>query len=538
MPRFSPQFPWRPAGLTALIAIGLLSPTSAHATIGTPDTGTYTHTARLTIGDDATARGCSATLIAGDWLLSAKSCFGTAATAGAPKQPVKANVGSKTYSVTELAPRTDRDLILLRLDRLVTDATPAKLASAAPAADAAVTAAGYGRTKTDWVPGKVHTASFKASASAATTLTLDAAGQGNAICQGDAGGPVLNASGELVALNSRSWQGGCFGTDPAETRTSAVAVRTDDLRDWILQTRALSPGWKTETVVQAGTTFYQGIRLADGSWTGFTDVQSKAGDLGGIRAAAVAGIDADTHVVALGGDGRLQHTIRKADGTWAGFGDIGAVAGVLTSITQVSAVSIGFDLHVVAVADGKLFHTVRRGDGKWSSFGNVAGAAGPIGAVSSAATASAAGQLQVTAISGGKPLHTIRTTVGNWSGWGDIARAAGATGPITSVTMSGIGSDAHIVIATDNGTRQYHALRKGDGNWEGFGSLSSVLGTVTAKSLAATSVAGELQLAATVTDGRMLHTIRHTDRTWSATTPVSLLGITGVPGAITLTGTL
>ncbi|NXY95207.1 trypsin-like serine protease [Streptomyces sp. BR123] len=538
MSRPSPRFPWRPAGLTAVMAAGLLAPASAHAAIGTPDTGTYTHTAQLTIGDEVNARACSATLIAGDWLLGAKSCFGTDATAGAPKQPVKATVGSKTYSVTELAPRTDRDLILLRLDRLVTGATPAKLASAAPAAGAAVTAAGYGRTKTEWVPGKVHTASFKVSASTATTLTLDAAGQGNVICQGDAGGPVLNADGELAALNSRSWQGGCLGTDPAEARTGAVSVRTDDLRDWILQTRTLAAGWKTETLVQAGNTLYQGIRLAGGDWTGFTDLQTKVGDIGGIRTASAAGVNGDTHVLAISNNGRLFHTVRKADGTWGTFGDVGAAAGGLANPTQVSAVSIGYDLHVVAVADGKIFHTVRNATGHWTGFGDIAGAAGPIGKVTAAATASTGGQLQVTAISGGKAHHTIRNTTGHWTRWGDVAAAVGsATGPITAVTMAGVGNDAHIVIATDNGTRQYHAIRNGDGTWTSLGDLKDILGTVTAKSVSAAAVDGELQLAVTAADDKALLSIRHTDRTWT-TTAVKLQGISGIPGAIAITGTL
>ncbi|MFI8103990.1 trypsin-like serine protease [Streptomyces sp. NPDC086023] len=539
MPRTSPRRSWLPAGLTALIAAGLLAPASAHAAIGTPDTGSHAYTAHLTIGDETNARGCSATLVAGDWLLSAKSCFPADTTAGAPKQPVKVTVGASTYNVGELAPRTDRDVILLRLDRPVTNATPVKLASAAPAADTAVTAVGHGRTKADWVPGKVHTASFKATATTTTTLTLEAAGQGNAICQGDAGGPVLNADGQLVALNSLSWQGGCLGTDPAETRTGAIAVRADDLREWILQTRALTAGWKTEALLQAGTTLYQGIRLAGGDWTGFTDVQTKAGDIGGIRTAAAAGINGDTHVLAVGNNARLFHTIRKADGTWGTFGDVGAVAGGLANLTQVSAVSIGHDLHVVAVADGRIFHTVRNATGHWTPFGDVAGAVGPIGKVTAVATASAGGQLQVTALSGGKAHHTVRNTTGQWTPWGDVVAATGSTtGPITSVAMAGAGNDAHIVIATDNNTRQYHAIRNGNGTWTPLGDLKGILGTVTAKSLSAATVDGELQLAVTTTGNKVLHTVRRTDRTWATTTEVTPQGVTAAPGAIAITGTL
>lgn len=35
----------------------------------------------------------------------------------------------------------------------------------------------------------------------------------------------------MVAVNSRSWQGGCFGSE--ETRRNAVEARVDGLADWI-----------------------------------------------------------------------------------------------------------------------------------------------------------------------------------------------------------------------------------------------------------------------------------------------------------------
>ncbi|MER5403074.1 VCBS repeat-containing protein, partial [Streptomyces sp. NPDC002599] len=58
---------------------------------------------------------------------------------------------------------------------------------------------------------------------------------------GDAGGPALrtvNGTTELVAVNSRSWQGGCLGNDPAETRTGAIDTRVDDIGAWVASTVA------------------------------------------------------------------------------------------------------------------------------------------------------------------------------------------------------------------------------------------------------------------------------------------------------------
>lgn len=526
----------------ATVTAGLLAAGSATAVVGTPaPDGKLAHTARITVGTGDTARACSGVLVAAEWLLTSAGCFaekaGEQVPAGKPRAKATAAFGAKVLELTELAPRDDRDVVLAKLAQPVAGVAPVKIAEAAPGTGTAVTASGFGRTASQWLPDRAHTGTFDTGAATATTLPMTGT-SGAAICKGDAGGPVLNADGELVGLNSRSWQAGCLGTDPAETRTGAVATRTDGLGSWILRTRAQAPGWKTEALVQSGTGLYQGIRLADGSWTGFGDVQSAAGDIGGVRAAAVAGINSDTHVVALAADGRLHHTIRKADGTWGTFGHIGAVAGTLTGVTRVSAVSVGADLHVVAVAGGKVYHTVRNATGHWTPFGDVGAATGPIGAVTSVATASAGGQLQVIAVSDGKPFHTLRNTTGHWTPWGDVSQAAGATGPVTSVAMAGTGGDTHVVVATDNGARQYHSIRKADGHWDGFAALDGVLGDITATSVATAGVDGELQVAVTTADRRVLHTVRHTDRTWSGTGPVRLEGFTGAPGAIALAGTL
>ncbi|MCX5078979.1 hypothetical protein OG321_42005 [Streptomyces sp. NBC_00424] len=60
---------------------------------------------------------------------------------------------------------------------------------------------------------------------------------------------------------------------------------------------------------------------------------------------------------------------------------------------------------------------------------------------------------------GGKVYHTLRQGNRNWLAWGHVAGAAGSTGPITSISTVGSGDETHIVIATDNGSRQYHAAR-------------------------------------------------------------------------------
>ncbi|WP_219664879.1 S1 family peptidase [Streptomyces bambusae] len=525
------------------VSAGLVSAGTANALAGPEATaGQLASVAKLNIGDEAHSRACTATLVDQWWIATAASCFaavpGQQVLAGQPAMKSTATLSNgQAVEVVDLQPRTDRDLVLARLATPATGIAGIKRATAASAAGAELTAAGFGRTKTEWVPEKLHTGTFTLGSVDATALAITGKGT-DVLCKGDTGGPLLNAAGELVGVNSRSWQGGCLGAPATETRTGAVSARIDDLGEWVQQVRALTPGWKAEAVVQGGTGLFQGIRLADGSWTGFTDAQSKAGDIGGVRTAAVAGINGDTHVVALGGDGRLHHTIRKADGTWGSFGDVNSQAGALADITQVSTVSIGTDLHVLAVAGGKVFHTLRTGAGNWTPFGDVAAVSSPIGGVTSIATAGAGGELHVAAVTGGKAYHAVRRTTGHWTVWGDVSAAAGTTGPVSSIVMAGAGADSHIVIATDNGTRQYHSIRYGNGTWAPFGDLRDYLGTVTVKSVGAGTVDGELQLAATTSDNKLLHIVRHTDRTWTPATQVTTQGVTGTLGSISLAGTL
>ncbi|MFJ7160005.1 trypsin-like serine protease [Streptomyces sp. NPDC101118] len=538
------------AVLLQLNVTGSSAPVGAGQPIGTD---AIAYHAQLNVGGGK--RFCSAALVDPSWVIAAKSCFAdkpaesNTVSDGAPKDDTTVTVGRKlltvlgghTSKITKLVTRADRDLVMAQLEKPATGIAPLALSRTAPAAGETLTVGGYGRTASEWAPHELHTAEFTAGTASATGFDITPKAAESTLCKGDAGGPAVrteNGKPALAGITSLTWHTDCLDGPADETRTGGFDARVDDIRDWIQQTRALTTGWKTEAVVQGGTKLYQAIRLADGTWTDAADVEAKAGTIGGVRASAVAGINGDTHVVALGGDGKVHHTVRKADGTWGSFGDVNQAASPLSNVTQLSAVSIGYELHVVAVANGRPYHTVRRQDGTWTVFGDVTGAAGPIGTVTAVATAHTAGQLQVIAVSGGKAYHTLRATNGTWTKWGDVAGAAGATGPVTAVAMAGTGSDAHVVIATDNGTQQYHSLRKGDGTWTPFGNLTPYLGQITVKSLGAGSVDGELQLAATTADGKVLHTTRRANGTWATTAPVALDGLTGTLGGIALAGTL
>ncbi|MGW8729225.1 trypsin-like serine protease [Streptomyces sp. NPDC055808] len=228
---------------------GLLTAASPATALAGSDAanGNYSFSAKLNIG---ARQACSGALVDSQWVVTAASCFavdGKPAQTGAPTVKTTVTVGRTDLTTTDgtvvdaayVVPYPDRDIAMVKLAKPVTGITPVKVATTAPTASDKLIAAGFGRTKTEWVPSKLHSAAFTVATVGDKTVDLNGSADA-VICQGDAGGPALrdnNGTPELVAVNFLSSQGGCLGTNAAETRASAVNARLDNVNGWVQQIR-------------------------------------------------------------------------------------------------------------------------------------------------------------------------------------------------------------------------------------------------------------------------------------------------------------
>lgn len=185
-------------------------------------------------------------------MLTTQSCFGApgAVQAGPAPAGTMITVGrldlttSTGYvlNAAQIVPHPNRDLALVRLAGRAIGVTPVQLGAATPVAGDSLRVGGFGRTADEWVPDVAHIASFGVDAVSGTTIDITGQNDDQVLCKGDSGGPVLTsgATPQLVAVSSASGQGGCLGS--TETGRGGVAVRVDDIGDWIRGTGHRAPG--------------------------------------------------------------------------------------------------------------------------------------------------------------------------------------------------------------------------------------------------------------------------------------------------------
>ena len=110
---------------------------------------------------------------------------------------------------------------------------------------------------------------------------------------------------------------------------------------------------------------------------------SLAAGMGLPAGAAQAQTTVSLHALAVpSGTGSLRHAMRVNNGAWSTFRDVEVYAGEIGQIGGVEAAAGAEGLHVIAKTGTDLrglFHTIRRPNGTWVQFGNVNTQAGDRG---------------------------------------------------------------------------------------------------------------------------------------------------------------
>ncbi|MFF4583632.1 trypsin-like serine protease [Streptomyces sp. NPDC001373] len=443
------------------VAAGLVSTGSAQALSG-PEApiGQYAYVARLNIGDEADGRACTATLVNARWVLTAAACLaakpGDAITAGQPLRNTTATfTGGQSREIVELsAGAADRDLVLARLAAPVTDIAPVKRATTAPSTGTDLTAAGFGRTKTEWVPGTLHTGTFTTGTTDPATLTLTGKGT-DAICKGDTGGPLLNAAGELVGVNSRSWQGGCLGAADTETRTGAVSARTDNLGDWIDRITMPRNGSQVSVLAGGGGTMW-----AQSGDLGYGEYGQAWGKIDGQDISRVTSLRAGEYLRAYGiaGGKVYGRDLNTRTGQWTDWSEIpGGAAGT----RDISAAIVDNVVHLqIAGADGSLY--TQTGDynaGHWNAAWTQVAASG----LTSVTSLAAGSTVRLYAVADGRVYgRDLNTRTGSWTGWGELP--GGATG-VKDVAASLVGNNVELQIVGGDGALWMQYGNYDAGHW-------------------------------------------------------------------------
>ncbi|MFD7625522.1 trypsin-like serine protease [Streptomyces sp. NPDC059851] len=543
MPETRP-LPARATGLlvtATAVTAGLVSAGPAQAVTG-PEAPAdrYAFTAALAVGNETNPRGCTAVLVDPRWVLTAASCLattpGSPVSAGKPALKTTATFAKQARDIVEVsASATDRDLVLGRLATPVTDVVPVKLATTAPADGVNLTAAGFGRTKRDWVPGKVHTGAFTTNSSDAGTLSITGKGT-DVLCKGDTGGPLLNATGELVGINSRSWQGGCLGTDVAETRTGAIAARTDNVGAWISSVTAPRTG--NQVSLLAGG---NGAMWSQFGYLGYGEYGQSWAKVNGKDVSRVATVrDGDTLRAYAIVDGRVygQDLDLAANGRWSGWGEVpGGAAGA----KDIAASQVGTSVHVQIVgADGNLYSQVADyRAGRWNNMWTAVGASG----LTRVTSVPAGPLVRVQAVADGRVYgRDFDTRNGRWTPWGEVP---GKASGVKDIASSMIGNNVQVQIVGGDGALWTQSGNYDTGRWNdawsrvGGTGLTNITSAPSgnAVELYATDAAGKVNNARLDTATGTWSAFQELRGGISATTDVSA-AIQAAPSKVTLAATV
>jgi hypothetical protein len=245
-------------------------------------------------------------------------------------------------------------------------------------------------------------------------------------------------------------------------------------------------------LVAAGTDgeLYHATRWPDSSWEPFTALRG-AGRLrprptapferiigsvhGGppqFYGAACAHARGLLHVVGLGCDGHLCHTVRWPNGCWQHrFERVPAIDDGQATVAAVACAGDRDALHLAALdSDGQLHYAIRDGEGQWQDFERLGRDrlydAPPRFAAIDCATVR--GCLQIIGVgSDGRLYHTLRWPDGTWQRYFGVLGGqeyGGAPRFALGVGCARVGLALEVVAIGADGRLQ-HATRRPDGSW-------------------------------------------------------------------------
>ncbi|MFF2750532.1 trypsin-like serine protease, partial [Kitasatospora sp. NPDC058048] len=449
----------------------------AGATAGDPAAnGSYAYTARIAIGDSF--RACTGALVDRYWVITSAACFADnpaqpTAVGETPKWATTVTVGrtdltatgtGATSKVEKLVARPERDLVMAKLATPIDGIATLRVATTAPATTENLRVPGYGRTKTEWVPDKLHSGAFTLDTVNPTAIgTTGTAGA--ALCKGDTGAPVIRetaAGAELVAVVSRSWQGGCLGE--TETRTGASHTRVDDLGTWIKEVRYSTADVKPGTHVQvlgSDSTLWDTVTdHRSGRWADRWSIADSGTGTGTQTTVDSVAIGNAVHVYAIGTDGHVYTRDGVVGGTWSAWQEVpGGASGVqdITAATRGNTVS----LQVVG-SDGRLHTTnVDYGAGTWDPRW-VKVDDNAVKAITSSATPD--NTVHVYAIGTDLNVYTRDNKPdGTWTNWQLVPGGASGVQDITAATR---GNTVSLQIVGSDGRLHTTNVDYGAGTWD------------------------------------------------------------------------
>ncbi len=286
--------------------------------------------------------------------------------------------------------------------------------------------------------------------------------------------------------------------------------------------------------VGSDRSLWHALRHPDGSWqpmTGSARDEASGGPSILLDVGCSSTREGALHVVAVGVNGDLWHTIRDAGGAWQSyFANVGDQArSGPPYVHSVSVLGVGTGLHVIGAAGRGLWHTLRREDGSWSSFDRVGDGAvdGPAGLREAGIGSEDGRHLLAVGIAEHTTMWFITATANpagaRWDGPYRAVHDHATGGPsgFAKVSCAGAGGVIHLVAVGNDGQLWHNVFdRNTAGLFTTFDAVApqSTRGPPSFVDVGCASDDGRsVHVVGLGSDGRLWHTRRNADGAWQPT---------------------